>query len=124
MLPNISPGPIPDKANADMAIGNSVDCDNLVQYFPDVLSSAKQNFEGFFDLRPGTSTQDQADCSSLGVAVGASANVCENQSVAQYRAYREVHDEFGGGGCCALGTHNFYSENVQVAKLIVALGGQ
>ena len=67
LSPNISPGPIPEKANADMAIGNSIDCDNLVNCIPDVLNSAKQNFERFFDLRPVTSTQEQIDRSSLGV---------------------------------------------------------
>ena len=64
---NISPEPIPEKANQNMAIGNSIDCDNSVKYFPDVLKTAKQNYERVFDMRPGTSTQEQIDRSSLTV---------------------------------------------------------
>ena len=34
---NIWLGPIPEKANQNMAIGNPIVCDNSVKYFPDVL---------------------------------------------------------------------------------------
>ena len=77
-IPNILPGPIPEKANADMVIGNSVDCDNLVKYLPDVLSPAKQNYERFFGMRPDTSAQEQIDRRSLMVTDWAAANVREN----------------------------------------------
>ena len=116
LLPNISPGPIPEKANADLANGNSIHYDNLVNYLPEVLDSAKQNFERFFDLRPGTSTQEQIDRSSLGVTGWSSADVRENQSVAQDRAHREAHDERGGGGCCAFGAQKVHGATEQNAQ--------
>ena len=34
MLPSISPGPIPEKANAELATGSSIHCDDLVNYLP------------------------------------------------------------------------------------------
>ena len=49
----------------------------------------------------------------------------KNQSVAQYRAHREAHDEFAGGGCWAFGAQNVngaIEQNAQFAKLIGALG--
>ena len=85
---------------------------------------AKQNFERFFDLRPGTSTQEQIDRSSLGATGWSSAGVRENQSVAQDRAHQEAHDELGGGGCFAFGAQTIDNENVQVAKLCRAGGDE
>ena len=78
---NISPGQIPEKTNQNMAIGNSIDCDNSVKYLPDVLNMAKRNFERFFDMRPGASTQEQIDRSSFTVTGWAAVDVRENQGV-------------------------------------------
>ena len=93
---NISPGPIPEKADQNMAIGNSIDCDNSVKYLPDFLDRAKQNFERLFDMRPGTCTQERIDRSSLTVTGWAAENVRELQGVAQDRAHREAREEFAG----------------------------
>ena len=41
---NISPGPIPKKADQNIAIGNNIACDDLTEYFPKVLNMAKENF--------------------------------------------------------------------------------
>ena len=42
---------------------------------------AKQNYERFFDMRPGTSTQQQIDRSSLTVDGWVATDVRENQGV-------------------------------------------
>ena len=39
---NISPGPIAEKADQNMAIGNMIDCDESVKYLPEVLNMANQ----------------------------------------------------------------------------------
>ena len=72
---HISPARIPEKANQDMAIGNKIECDDFTEYLPEVLNMAKENYEGFFDVRRGTSTQQQIDRSSLIVAGLAAADV-------------------------------------------------
>ena len=35
--------PMPEKADQNMVIGNLIDCDESIKYFPEVLSIAKQN---------------------------------------------------------------------------------
>ena len=65
-----------------MSIGNSIDCDNSVKSLPDVLNLAKRNFERFFDMRPGTITQEQIDRSSLTVTGWAASDEREHRGVA------------------------------------------
>ena len=60
------------------------------------------------------------------VAGWAAADVRENQSIPRDRAHREAQEESVGGGCWASGSQNIdgaAGQNAQVAKLIVALGG-
>ena len=50
MLLNISLGPILVKANVELATGISIHADDLIQYLPEVLDSAKLSFVRFFDF--------------------------------------------------------------------------
>ena len=128
----ISPGPIPEKADQKTAHGNVIMCDDHSEYRPEVLNIAKKNYEQLFDVNPDTSTQQQIDRSSLTVPVWLACDIREYQSIAQDRAHRDAREEAArsqeksvGGGCWAFGSQNgrgAVDQNVQVAKLIVALG--
>ena len=80
-----------------MANGNIIMCDDLTEYLPEVLNIAKENYEQFFDKRPGTSNQQQIDRSSLTAAGWAACDVWDYQSIPRDWALREAQDESVGG---------------------------